>query len=106
MKITVIEPGFELISPLKGLIELVERAGRVCYKSEDRITNGSKEAQELHGEGVSSYATAEGKCVIVPKKGSVKNVVDEILGGLRSACTYVGAENLKVIFQMLYFYKG
>ena len=41
MKITVIEPGFELISPLNGLIELVERAGRVCYKSEDRITNGS-----------------------------------------------------------------
>ena len=54
----------------------------------------SKEAQELHSDGVSSYATAEGKCIIVPNKGPVKKVVNEILGGLRSSCTYTGAKSL------------
>ena len=55
----------------------------------------SKEAQELHGNGVSLYAAAEGKCIIIPRKGLVENIVNEILGSLRSSCTYIGTEQLK-----------
>ena len=44
MKLTVIEPGFQILSPLDGVIELIERAGRTCYKSEERITPTSSEA--------------------------------------------------------------
>ena len=39
--------------------------------------------------------TSEGKTVEVPYRGPVRTTVDDILGGLRSACTYVGAARLK-----------
>jgi GMP reductase len=55
----------------------------------------SKEAMDEHYGGKASYRAAEGKCVTVPYKGPVSNTVEEILGGLRSACTYVGASQLK-----------
>ena len=55
----------------------------------------SERAMEKYNGGVASYRAAEGKAVRVPYKGSVENTVKEILGGLRSACTYVGAQRLK-----------
>jgi GMP reductase len=55
----------------------------------------SKEAQEKYNGGQQPYRAAEGKSVTVPYKGPVDNVVQEILGGLRSACAYVGARRLK-----------
>lgn len=42
-----------------------------------------------------SYRASEGRSVVIPYKGPVSDTVEEILGGLRSACTYVGTENLK-----------
>ena len=48
-----------------------------------------------HFGGVASHRASEGKLVQVDYKGSVINVLSEILGGLRSACTYVGASRLK-----------
>jgi GMP reductase len=54
----------------------------------------SKAAQELHNGGVANYRASEGKEVVIKYKGPVENAVQEILGGLRSACTYVGAKNL------------
>jgi GMP reductase len=39
--------------------------------------------------------SSEGKTVEVPYKGLVENTVLDILGGLRSACTYTGAEHLR-----------
>lgn len=38
---------------------------------------------------------SEGKTVAVPFKGDVEHTVRDILGGLRSTCTYVGAAKLK-----------
>ncbi len=55
----------------------------------------SKTAQEKHNGGLKEYRASEGKCVEVPYKGAVADTMKEILGGLRSACTYVGAERLK-----------
>ena len=49
---------------------------------------------KYHG-GVAKYRSAEGKTVRVPYKGPVKNTIESILGGLRSACTYTGARSLK-----------
>ena len=45
--------------------------------------------------GVAEYRSSEGRTVKVPYKGPVKNTILDLLGGLRSACTYVGAKNLK-----------
>lgn len=55
----------------------------------------SKEAMNKHHNGVADYRTSEGKCVEIPYKGPVKNVISDIFGGLRSACTYIGASKIK-----------
>ena len=54
----------------------------------------STEAQERHG-GKKSYRASEGRVVEVPYKGPVSGVVADVLGGVRSTCTYVGARSLK-----------
>ncbi len=55
----------------------------------------SKTAMDKHAGGVAEYRASEGKVVKVPYKGDVKETLNSILGGLRSACTYTGAKNLK-----------
>lgn len=55
----------------------------------------SKDAMNKHHDGVANYRTAEGKSVIVPYKGLAKEIIQDIYGGLRSACTYIGAEKIK-----------
>jgi GMP reductase len=55
----------------------------------------SATAMEKHVGGVAEYRASEGKTVQVPYKGSVEATLKDILGGLRSACTYVGASRLK-----------
>lgn len=55
----------------------------------------SKTAIDKHAGGLQDYRAAEGKEVIVPYRGSVKDTIREITGGLRSACAYVGAARLK-----------
>jgi GMP reductase len=55
----------------------------------------SDTAMEKHHGGVAEYRSSEGRTVEVPYKGAVKPTVLDLLGGLRSACTYVGAPSLK-----------
>lgn len=55
----------------------------------------SESAMNRHVGGVADYRAAEGKTVKLPIRGPVDNTARDILGGLRSACTYVGAERLK-----------
>lgn len=57
----------------------------------------SKEAMYKHNGGVADYRTSEGKCVSVPYKGTTEETIKDILGGLRSCCTYIGASKLKDI---------
>ncbi len=49
---------------------------------------------KYHGE-VAGYRSSEGKSVDVPYRGKVESTIKDILGGVRSTCTYVGAESLK-----------
>lgn len=55
----------------------------------------SDTAMNLHSGGVANYKASEGKTVEIPYKGEVAKTLQDILGGLRSACTYVGASQLK-----------
>jgi GMP reductase len=55
----------------------------------------SKNAMDKHHNGVAEYRTAEGKCVTVPYKGHAVDILQDIYGGLRSACTYIGANKIK-----------
>jgi len=55
----------------------------------------SESAMIRHSGEVANYRAAEGKTVWVDYKGPVSGTVREVLGGLRSACTYTGARRLK-----------
>jgi len=52
-------------------------------------------AQEKHGVGKKEYRASEGKVSKIPYKGPVADVIQEILGGIRSCGAYIGAKNLK-----------
>ncbi|TPX66330.1 GMP reductase [Chytriomyces confervae] len=55
----------------------------------------SSTAMTKHVGGVAEYRASEGKTVKVPFRGAVSGTVKEIMGGIRSTCTYVGASRLK-----------
>ena len=48
-----------------------------------------------HSGGVATYRAAEGKTVLLPYRGSVNFTIQDIMGGIRSTCTYLGAAQLK-----------
>ena len=72
--------------------ELVEVDGK---QFKEFYGMSSSVAMNKHVGGVAKYRTSEGKKVLIPYKGPVENTVFDILGGIRSACTYVGADQLK-----------
>ena len=55
----------------------------------------SDAANTKHFGGLKEYRASEGREVLVPYRGAVGDTVQDILGGLRSTCTYVGAQRLK-----------
>lgn len=55
----------------------------------------SDTAMTKHKGGVAEYRASEGKTVKIPYRGAVEGTLQDILGGLRSTCTYVGARRLK-----------
>ena len=55
----------------------------------------SATAMEKHSGGVAEYRASEGKTVEVPYRGDVNVTMLDVLGGIRSACTYTGSGKLK-----------
>merc|ERR1712183_692553 len=55
----------------------------------------SDTAMKKHAGGVAEYRSSEGKTVTVPYRGPIDETIRDILGGMRSACTYVGAATLR-----------
>lgn len=71
---------------------------RVVIDNKDYIEfygMSSKEAMHKHAGGVAEYRSSEGKHVLLPFKGDLNDTVRDLLGGLRSTCTYVGARTIK-----------
>lgn len=48
-------------------------------------------AMEKYSGGVAKYRSSEGKLVLLPHKGPIEDTIYDLLGGIRSSCTYVGA---------------
>jgi len=65
----------------------------------------SEKAMKKYKGKVEEYRASEGKEVLVDYRGPVKNTIQEILGGLRSACTYCGAKSLKELTKRTTFIK-
>jgi len=55
----------------------------------------SETANDKHFGGLKKYRSSEGRTVLTEYKGDVNNTIQDILGGIRSTCTYVGASKLK-----------
>ena len=55
----------------------------------------SDRAMEIHGARKDGYRGSEGKEIKIPYKGKVEDTMTEIIGGVRSACTYIGATKIK-----------
>ena len=76
-----------------------ETSGDIATKNGRKVKRfygmSSAEAMTKYRGGVAPYRAAEGKSVDVRYRGPVDATVQEILGGLRSTCTYVGAQRLK-----------
>jgi len=65
----------------------------------------SKTAQDKYGDGMKDYRSSEGRTVILPPSGPTKDVINDILGGIRSCCTYVGANKIKELPKRTTFIK-
>ena len=72
--------------------EIIEKNGQT-FKAFYGMS--STTAMDKHAGGVADYRASEGKTVEIPYRGEVAHTVKDILGGLRSTCTYVGAARLK-----------
>jgi len=72
--------------------ELFEKDGKMFKQF---YGMSSEKAMQEYAGGVAEYRASEGKTVNVPYRGKVKNTIIDILGGVRSTCTYVGASKLK-----------
>lgn len=55
----------------------------------------SATAQEAHGDSLKGYRASEGKRVLIRDRGPVAKTLQDLLGGVRSACTYTGSTRLK-----------
>ena len=62
-------------------------------------------AQEKFGNGKPNYRASEGRVTLMPYTGPINDIIEELLGGLRSTMTYVGAWTLKNIPKQCVFYK-
>ncbi len=76
-----------------------ESGGEIVEKSGQKFVSfygmSSHKANEQFAGGLKEYRAAEGREVMLPYKGPVQNTIQQITGGLRSACTYIGAANIK-----------
>jgi GMP reductase len=72
--------------------ELIEKNGE---KYKQFYGMSSETAMNKYAGGVAEYRASEGKTVAVKYRGSVNDTMQDLLGGVRSTCTYVGAQSLK-----------
>ena len=80
---------------LGGMLAGHKEGGASSFSDNRFYGMSSDTAMDLHNGGVANYRASEGKTVEIPYRGEVSRTIQDILGGLRSACTYVGASELK-----------
>ena len=99
-----VHPG-DIAKALGGGAHMVMIGGMLAGhdESETDLVDGKREfygmssdrAREKHGKRKDGYRGNGGRHIDLPDRGPVKNTVEDILGGVRSACTYIGARRLK-----------
>ena len=78
-----------------------ESGGNIIDKDGEKFVEfygmSSSTAMDKYSGGVAKYRTSEGKKVLLKYKGDVSNTIQDIFGGIRSTCTYIGVRNLQNI---------
>jgi len=90
--------------------EIVMIAGMVssCYECSNMVEIdgqqyvnlyglGSTKQYNRHGVSEKEYRPNEGRDLLIPAKGHIKDIINQILGGLRSVCTYVGVSHITLL---------
>jgi len=98
---TIIEEMYELAKLQSGMLS----NDYEVRKFVEFYGMSSDTAMNKHHGGVADYRSSEGRTVRVPYRGSVKETILDLLGGLRSSCTYVGAPSLKQLSKCTTFVK-
>ncbi|MCP4333282.1 MAG: GMP reductase [Gammaproteobacteria bacterium] len=65
----------------------------------------SRAANDKHFGGLKEYRSSEGREIQVPYRGEIENTIQDLLGGVRSTCTYAGAKKLKWLSKCTTFVK-
>ena len=101
-----VEPG-DVAKAFGGGAHFIMLGGMLAghNESEIELKNGKREfygsssdrAREVHGKSKEGYRGNEGRAIVIPDRGPVKNTIEDLLGGIRSSCTYIGAIRLKDI---------
>jgi GMP reductase len=101
------EGGGEVITKRYVTNELkpIPKMSGTAYDEDERVIEekqfvqfygmSSEAANDKHFGGLKEYRSSEGREVLVPYRGAVARTIQDILGGLRSTCTYAGAIRLK-----------
>ena len=98
------EGGGEVITKYYKSDELVYEVASHLSKQTNKVLEkqfvqfygmSSESANDKHFGGLKDYRSSEGRTVLVPYRGEVARTMQEILGGVRSTCTYAGALKLK-----------
>jgi GMP reductase len=87
-----------------------DESGGEIIKENDTIYKifygmSSSTAMKKYYGGVANYKVSEGKTVKLEYRGPVKNTVNDILGGMRSSMTYIGAKKIKDVPKCCTFIK-
>jgi GMP reductase len=81
----------------EGEIRHIEKDGKKLPSTMVFYGMSSEAAMKKHAGGVAKYRASEGKSVEVPYRGPVEHTMQEIMGGVRSMMTYIGATRLKEV---------
>ena len=97
-----IEPEYELLTDT-----ITEHPGTPKYKYKNyKMFYGmsSTFANDKFAGGMKDYKASEGRELLIPYKGPLQNIINDMLGSLRSAMTYLGCNKLKDISKHTTFY--
>ncbi len=92
------EGGGEIVTELTTTNRVDKETLKPIYEENKYVQfygMSSDTAMDKHHGGVAEYRSSEGRTVRIPYRENLDKSVKNILGGLRSTCTYVGAPTLK-----------
>lgn len=101
-----IAAGAEMVM-IAGMVSKSEECDNIVEIDGQKYVNfyglGSTKMYQLTKTSEQEYRPNEGRDLLIPCQGSIKDVIHQIQGGLRSVCTYVGAEHISQLYQRTQF---